>query len=198
MVSGDNERQRQFAIDWAYTTEARYCTQKSITRKSITRMGHTQAPAVVEPAAVRSATYMKGLEMAHFDRSKYVDVHQRSPALGSTLGSNYGNETLCAHKDSQGLRVNRRLVRANLKALICVRGTYIEAKPGNRLYAVPPSSDLCHTRATWSGLRGEMRSPLGENADEGGCRTRHYVYRKFVRRDSSWHDDPVLLELHFR
>jgi hypothetical protein len=25
--------------------------------------------------------------MAHFDRRKYVEVHQRSPALGSTLGS---------------------------------------------------------------------------------------------------------------
>jgi hypothetical protein len=51
--------------------------------------------------------------MAHFDGRKYVDVHQRSPALGSNLGSNHGNETLSVHKDSQGLRVNRRLVRAN-------------------------------------------------------------------------------------
>ena len=48
-------------------------------------------PAVLEPAAVRSATFRDvhdgGWKSAHFDRSKYVEVHQRSPALGSKLGS---------------------------------------------------------------------------------------------------------------
>jgi len=35
----------------------------------------------------RSGTYTKGLKTGHFDGSKYVEVHQRSPALGSILGS---------------------------------------------------------------------------------------------------------------
>ena len=32
--------------------------------------------------------------MGHFDGPKYVEVHQRSPALGSKLGSNHGNRAL--------------------------------------------------------------------------------------------------------
>jgi len=42
----------------------------------------------------RSGKYTKGLEMAHFDGPKYVDVQQRSLALGSRLGSNGGNRAL--------------------------------------------------------------------------------------------------------
>ena len=38
----------------------------------------------------RSGKYTNRLEMAHFDGPKYVEVHQRSPALGSTLGSSRG------------------------------------------------------------------------------------------------------------
>src|SRR5262249_7268057 len=45
----------------------------------------------------RSGTYTKGLKSAHFDTPKYVDVHQRSPALGSTLGSNLGNRAVSIH-----------------------------------------------------------------------------------------------------
>jgi hypothetical protein len=47
-------------------------------------------PAVLEPAAVRTGTFTEvheGLKIAHFDRSKYVEVRQSSPALGSKLGS---------------------------------------------------------------------------------------------------------------
>ena len=40
----------------------------------------------------RSGKYTKGLEMAHFDGPKYQEVHQRSPALGSNLGSNGGSQ----------------------------------------------------------------------------------------------------------
>ena len=40
----------------------------------------------------RSGKYTKSLEIAHFDGPKYVDVHQRSPALGSKLGSTCGNQ----------------------------------------------------------------------------------------------------------
>jgi hypothetical protein len=36
----------------------------------------------------RSGTYTKALKSAHFDGPKCVEVHQRSPALGSKLGSN--------------------------------------------------------------------------------------------------------------
>ena len=36
---------------------------------------------------LRSRKYTKGLEMGQFDGPKYVEVHQRSPALGSTVGS---------------------------------------------------------------------------------------------------------------
>jgi hypothetical protein len=32
--------------------------------------------------------------MGHFDSSKYVDVHQSTPALGSKLGSNVDNRAL--------------------------------------------------------------------------------------------------------
>jgi hypothetical protein len=39
----------------------------------------------------RSGTYTRRLKMAHFDDPKYVEVHQRSPALGSNLGSNVAN-----------------------------------------------------------------------------------------------------------
>src|SRR5690242_15720674 len=35
----------------------------------------------------RSRKYTMGLKMAYFDGPKYVEVHQRSSALGSKLGS---------------------------------------------------------------------------------------------------------------
>jgi len=44
-------------------------------------------PAVLEPAAVCTGTYTSTLEMGHFDRPKCQEVPQRSPALGSKLGS---------------------------------------------------------------------------------------------------------------
>jgi hypothetical protein len=42
----------------------------------------------------RSGTYTNTLEIGHFDGPKYQDVHQRSPALGSKLGSTPGNRAL--------------------------------------------------------------------------------------------------------
>jgi hypothetical protein len=47
-------------------------------------------PAVVEPAALRSGTFKevhKHAGIAHFVGPKYQEVHQRSPALGATVGS---------------------------------------------------------------------------------------------------------------
>jgi hypothetical protein len=65
----------------------------------------------------RSGTYTTGLKIAHFGALKYQEVPQRSPALGSTLGSNYGNETSFVHTNLQPVLV-RREVRTNLKSLI--------------------------------------------------------------------------------
>jgi hypothetical protein len=37
---------------------------------------------------------MSGLEIAYLDDAKYVDVRQRSPALGSRMGSTSSNQAL--------------------------------------------------------------------------------------------------------
>jgi hypothetical protein len=57
----------------------------------------------------RSGTYTNTLEMSHFDGPKYVDVHQRSPALGSTLGSHVGDKafSICVGK-CEGRAVSQR------------------------------------------------------------------------------------------
>src|SRR5262245_10805179 len=49
---------------------------------------------------LRSGAYTRGLKIAHFDGPTCLEVHQRSPALGSTVGSNVAN-TACS------LRANR-------------------------------------------------------------------------------------------
>jgi hypothetical protein len=49
---------------------------------------------------LRSRKYTGILETAHFGGPKYQDVHHRSPALASTLGSNV-DKTACS------LRVDR-------------------------------------------------------------------------------------------
>ena len=59
-------------------------------------------PAVLEPAAVRSAAFTEVHEGARnrpFEGPKYVEVHQSSPALGSTVGSNAANKALCIGVD---------------------------------------------------------------------------------------------------
>ena len=47
-------------------------------------------PAVLEPAAVRSATFRDvheaPLKSAHFDRPKYVEVHQTFTGVGVKIG----------------------------------------------------------------------------------------------------------------
>jgi hypothetical protein len=49
---------------------------------------------------VRSRKYTSTLKAAYFDAPKYQEVSQRSPALGSKLGSNVGNHALLCHMDS--------------------------------------------------------------------------------------------------
>jgi hypothetical protein len=62
----------------------------------------------------RSGTYTSSLEMAHFDRPKYQEVHQSSPALGSTLGSMRSNRTLYFRLDAAGGRASRTEVESRL------------------------------------------------------------------------------------
>jgi TIR domain len=46
-----------------------------------------------------SGTYTSGLEIAHIDSPKYQEVHQRTLALGSTLGSNVANKACSLRVD---------------------------------------------------------------------------------------------------
>ena len=60
--------------------------------------------------------------MAHFDGPKYVEVHQRSPALGSKLGSNVGNKAFSIRVERCEGRVASN--RASLWQRDTVKGAY--------------------------------------------------------------------------
>jgi hypothetical protein len=50
--------------------------------------------------------------MGHFDPPKYVEVHQRSPALGSTVGSTVGSNQLDILISSRRRQESRSYQRA--------------------------------------------------------------------------------------
>jgi hypothetical protein len=60
-----------------------------------------------------SGTYLDRLEMGHLVDPKYVDVHQRSPALGSTLGSKQP-DILVSTGCHLGVRMSRSEVESRL------------------------------------------------------------------------------------
>jgi hypothetical protein len=61
----------------------------------------------------RSGEYTSRLEIAHFDGTKYMGVHQRSSALGSSLWSKQP-DTLASIGDLQRMKVTLRHLSLSL------------------------------------------------------------------------------------
>jgi hypothetical protein len=59
------------------------------------RTGTLRFWSLLPHVQLHSRKYTRGLNFAHFDAPTCQDVHQSSPALGSTLGSNVDN-TACS------------------------------------------------------------------------------------------------------